>query len=155
MWSTIIFGGCPPWLWWLWNPPHLRYHVFCISICQDMRKKFVCKTRVQTRCAEFGSFPGPEVAHPPDGKRVCHLKRAPRWDKDGKGWWTYIDLVGGLVAIFGMFPYIGLLSSSQLTNSYFSEGWLSHQPVILGYLPMSVKHSGSQKMKSQLTYRHQ
>ena len=28
-----------------------------------------------------------------------------------------------------IFPYIGLLSSSQLTNSYFSEGWPNHQPV--------------------------
>ena len=32
-------------------------------------------------------------------------------------------LVGGLVAIFYFPINIGLLSSSQLTNSYFSEGW--------------------------------
>ena len=42
-------------------------------------------------------------------------------------------LVGGLVAIFGMFPLIlglfGFRFSSQLTKSYFSEGWLNHQPV--------------------------
>ena len=32
---------------------------------------------------------------------------------------------------FFMFPYIGLLSSSQMTNSYFSEGWPNHQPAIM------------------------
>ena len=32
-------------------------------------------------------------------------------------------LVGGLVAIFGIFPLLLGISSSQLTNSYFSEGW--------------------------------
>ena len=34
-------------------------------------------------------------------------------------------LVAGLVAIFGLFSHIniGLLSSSQLTKSYFSEGF--------------------------------
>ena len=37
-------------------------------------------------------------------------------------------LVGGLVAIFYFPTNIGLHSSSQLTNSYFSEGWLNHQP---------------------------
>ena len=37
-------------------------------------------------------------------------------------------LVAGLVAIFGIFAYIGLLSSSQLTKSYFAEGWPNHQP---------------------------
>ena len=38
------------------------------------------------------------------------------------------SLVGGLVAIFWIFPFILGISSSQLTNSYFSEGWLNHQP---------------------------
>ena len=39
-------------------------------------------------------------------------------------------LVGGLVAIWIIFPInIGLRLSSQLTNSYFSEGWPNHQPV--------------------------
>ena len=33
-------------------------------------------------------------------------------------------LVGGLVAIFYFPIHIGFMSSSQLTNSYFSEGWL-------------------------------
>ena len=37
-------------------------------------------------------------------------------------------LVGGLVAIFSFPRNIGLLSSSQWTNSYFSEGWPKHQP---------------------------
>ena len=32
---------------------------------------------------------------------------------------------------FFIFPYIGFLSSSQLTKSYFSEGWPNHQPVNL------------------------
>ena len=32
-------------------------------------------------------------------------------------------LVGGLVAIFYVPINIGFLSSSQLTKSYFSEGW--------------------------------
>ena len=39
-------------------------------------------------------------------------------------------LVGGLVAIFYFPIHIGLLSSSQVTNSYFSEGWPNHQPDI-------------------------
>ena len=37
-------------------------------------------------------------------------------------------LVGGLVAIWIIFPYMKGMSSSQLTNSYFSEGWPNHQP---------------------------
>ena len=37
-------------------------------------------------------------------------------------------LAGGLVAIFGIFPEILGMLSSQLTNSYFSEGWPNHQP---------------------------
>ena len=39
----------------------------------------------------------------------------------------YISLVGGLVAIL-YFPIQLGMSSSQLTNSYFSEGWPNHQP---------------------------
>ena len=38
-----------------------------------------------------------------------------------------LDLVGGLDIFY--FP-IYWESSSQLTNSYFSEGWLNHQPVL-------------------------
>ena len=38
-------------------------------------------------------------------------------------------LVGGLVAMNFIFPYIFWgMSSSQLMNSYFSEGWPNHQP---------------------------
>ena len=37
------------------------------------------------------------------------------------GWWW-------LVAIKSIFPLILGISSSQLTNSYFSEGWPNHQP---------------------------
>ena len=40
------------------------------------------------------------------------------------------DLVGGLVAMNFIFPLILGMSSSQLTNSYFSEGWPNHQPEI-------------------------
>ena len=39
------------------------------------------------------------------------------------------DLVGGLEHEFYFFHILGM-SSSQLTNSYFSEGWLNHQPVM-------------------------
>ena len=39
-------------------------------------------------------------------------------------------LVGGLVAMNFIFPYIKGMSSSQLTNSYLSEGWPKHQPVL-------------------------
>ena len=38
-----------------------------------------------------------------------------------------IKLVGGLVAINFLFSHILGMSSSQLTKSYFSEGWLNHQ----------------------------
>ena len=41
-------------------------------------------------------------------------------------------LVGGLVAIFGIFPLILGMSSSQLTKSYVSEGWPNHQPDVVG-----------------------
>ena len=37
------------------------------------------------------------------------------------GWWFGCHQ-------FGIFPEILGISSSQLTNSYFSEGWLNHQP---------------------------
>ena len=51
-------------------------------------------------------------------------------------WWsTMINhdqpwLVGGdwLPSILDVPRNIGLMSSSQLTNSYFSQGWLNHQP---------------------------
>ena len=50
------------------------------------------------------------------------------------GLWTPLTtdyLVGGLEHL-DYFPInIGLHSSSQLTNSYFSEGWPNHQPVIV------------------------
>ena len=39
------------------------------------------------------------------------------------------ELVGGLEHQFYFPINIGLLSSSQLTKSYFSEGWPNHQPV--------------------------
>ena len=58
-----------------------------------------------------------------------------------KSWetsWIYHDtliklsncpyLVGGDWNMNGLFFYIFGMSSSQLTNSYFSEGWLNHQP---------------------------
>ena len=41
--------------------------------------------------------------------------------------WVTLVLVGGLVAIF----YYWEVSSSQLTKSYFSEGWPNHQPATL------------------------
>ena len=41
----------------------------------------------------------------------------------------HLSLVGGLVAIFEIFPEILGMSSSQVTKSYFSEGWVyNHQP---------------------------
>ena len=49
-----------------------------------------------------------------------------------------IFLVGGLVAINFIFPDLGNIlgmSSSQLTKSYFSEGWPNHQPVSHGNFP--------------------
>ena len=36
----------------------------------------------------------------------------------------HLSLVGGLVAIFEIFPEILGMSSSQVTKSYFSEGWV-------------------------------
>ena len=42
-----------------------------------------------------------------------------------------LTLVGGLVAMNFIFPEILGISSSQLTNSYFSEGWPNHQPVLI------------------------
>ena len=50
-------------------------------------------------------------------------------------WWVgelVYSLVGCLVAITFIFPEILGMSSSQLTNSYISEGWVyNHQPVVL------------------------
>ena len=52
--------------------------------------------------------------------------------KKSHGYSPYIlsihDITGGLVAIFWIFPWLLGMSSSQLTKSYFSEGWLNHQP---------------------------
>ena len=48
-------------------------------------------------------------------------------------------LVGGLVAINVIFPFILGCSSSQLTNSYFSEGWVyNHQADVIGYEKISL-----------------
>ena len=47
-------------------------------------------------------------------------------------WFNEDSLVGGLVAIWIIFPEILGMSSSQLTNSYFSEGWPNHQPGYVG-----------------------
>ena len=47
-----------------------------------------------------------------------------------------------------MFNYITEISSSQLTNSYFSEGWLNHQPDIklYGYWIFGDNLSGQSKL---------
>ena len=39
----------------------------------------------------------------------------------------YGSLIGGLVAINSILPKKLGISSSQLANSYFSEGWLNHR----------------------------
>ena len=50
----------------------------------------------------------------------------------------YLQLVGGLVAMNFKFPInIGNVKSSQLTKSYFSEGWPNHQPATM-YLYVNV-----------------
>ena len=61
-----------------------------------------------------------------------------------------MDLLGGLVAINFIFPYIGLLSSSQLTKSIiFQDGVaLAHQPALnwmikMGYFQLSNKMASS------------
>ena len=38
-------------------------------------------------------------------------------------------VVGGLEHGFFDFPFGWEFNRSQLTNSFFSEGWLNHQPV--------------------------
>ena len=50
--------------------------------------------------------------------------------------YIHILVGGGLVAINFLFSqkYWELLLSSQLTNSYFSEGWPNHQPDIYIYI---------------------
>ena len=42
---------------------------------------------------------------------------------------NYIKYLGGWFEKKNIFPYILGISSSQLTNSYFSERWLNHQSV--------------------------
>ena len=64
---------------------------------------------------------------------------------------TWNWLVGGLVAIF-IFPLILGMSSSQLTKSYFSEGWVyNHQPVgvcslnlLQDWVPNAITHRTGQ-----------
>ena len=58
--------------------------------------------------------------------RMCGRCRAGPIMNDA--WRVNRRLVGGLVAINIIFPEILGISSSQLTNSYFSEGWPNHQP---------------------------
>jgi len=55
----------------------------------------------------------------------------------GGPWWSLMHIHHTCLYIvsgwwFGtfLFPYILGISSSQLTKSYFSEGWLNHQPVL-------------------------
>ena len=45
----------------------------------------------------------------------------------------FTSLVGGLELVYYFSIQLGM-SSSQLTNSYFSEGWLNHQPDILYFI---------------------
>ena len=40
-----------------------------------------------------------------------------------------LKLVGGLVAMFGIFPYINWVSNHPKGLLHFSEGWLNHQPL--------------------------
>ena len=51
------------------------------------------------------------------------------------GWYTDDILVGGLEHEWIIFPYIGHVRKSQLTNSIiFQRGrWLNHQPVMSFY----------------------
>ena len=52
-------------------------------------------------------------------------RKAPTWHEWISGWWFGCHFLD--------FPRnIGFLSSSQLTNSYFSEGWPNHQPDMNG-----------------------
>ena len=53
----------------------------------------------------------------------------------------YWKLVGGLVAMFYFPRNIGNFKSSQLTNSYFSEGWPNHQPVLVWALEFCATHT--------------
>ena len=65
---------------------------------------------------------------------TCSTKRYEQREnghqQNQKGWPSVnqkdvkVILVGGLVAMFYFPINLGCLSSSQLTNSYFSEGWL-------------------------------
>ena len=45
---------------------------------------------------------------------------------------VYTILVGGLVAIWIIFPYIG--KNHPNWRSYFSEGWPNHQPLLYIYI---------------------
>ena len=70
--------------------------------------------------------PGQSLPTPRPGGGVPHSRMVLRYfphvrTRIKTGWWW-------LVAIFGIFPDILGISSSQLTNSYFSEGWPNHQP---------------------------
>ena len=64
----------------------------------------------------------------------ARCSQVPQWDWPSRGgvafcsqpsttaWWFLFG------CHFFIFPYLGLLSSSQVTKSYFSEGWPNHQP---------------------------
>ena len=83
--------------------------------------------------------PGPVAGD--TGLAFCHLHWIPFWGAPTRvlktAWWVMVHHVviiqdsipvGGLVAINFIFPELLGMSSSQITNSYFSEGWLNHHP---------------------------
>ena len=82
-------------------------------LCDLLSRDFVCQTGTSTRIGE--------------SKKGIYLYflGSPVSKSTLAGWWwleTWIFLV-----------HISVISSSQLTNSYFSEGLLYHQPVIIQY----------------------
>ena len=58
-------------------------------------------------------------------------------------WWKGLNLVGGLEHF--LFSHMLGFSSSQLTKSYFSEGWPNHQPeinckIFAQYSRLDIRH---------------
>ena len=86
----------------------------------------------QCMYVHIGSVPPPTYYQFP---RIFHPQWCPSHTSEPqtkteqkKCWWNS-HLVGGLEHLDLFFHILGM-SSSQLTNSYFSEGWLNDQPVI-------------------------
>ena len=123
--SAHIFFG---WIYIAWLPQHISINGYMNG--------FLSISRVVWHAwsARYGESPGVGTESP------ARWVMPHRWPSMTwvflSGWWFGCHQ-------FGIFPEILGCSSSQLTSSYFSEGWPNHQPAMFSSLRLDILWDGA------------